>query len=269
MKDPAFLFYPKDWIQGTADLMPDEKGVYIDLLAHQHQKGSLPSDINRLARLSGLSITEFEPIWSVLSCKFIPTETGLVNKKLNGLIDDRKDKGHKNKIIGKFASLIRYTVRNTEITTAKLEKIKKEFNVDAFLPFTTEIATERLTEWYKERLESIGNNNTISIIDKTKEYYKKNIEENKEKEKIEFYKAFANFLFSTNPSGKPISEILKIENQVDYDDFCKLFSRAGGDMKQIFDKLATMMNDTKYTKGKKFLFLTLNNWFNQDAKRKP
>jgi len=50
-KDPAFLFYPKDWLSGTAEYMPDEKGVYIDLLCHQHQKGSLPSDTERLARI--------------------------------------------------------------------------------------------------------------------------------------------------------------------------------------------------------------------------
>ena len=66
-KDPAFLFYSKDWIEGTAELMPDEKGVFVDLLAHQHQKKGLPTDVNRLARLVGLSFEEFEKMMGMMA----------------------------------------------------------------------------------------------------------------------------------------------------------------------------------------------------------
>ena len=44
-KDPAFLFYSQDWIVGTIFMTMEEKGVYITLLAHQHQKGYLTNEM--------------------------------------------------------------------------------------------------------------------------------------------------------------------------------------------------------------------------------
>ena len=43
-KDPAFLFYPSDWIVGTAFMSYDQKGKYIDLLCLQHQHGPLSAE---------------------------------------------------------------------------------------------------------------------------------------------------------------------------------------------------------------------------------
>jgi len=165
-KDPAFLFYSKDWIEGTAEYFPAEKGVYVDLLAHQHQKGLLPADVMRLARIVGLSIEEFTPIWDKIKDKFIEIEPGkLANKRLQEEILDRKEKGHKNKIIGQFATLI----RQAKISAKEKEEIKKSFNVTEFLPFSTEIATELLTEWFYKRLPSLedGNGNAIAIENTT------------------------------------------------------------------------------------------------------
>lgn len=40
-KDPAFLFYPSDFLTGVSDLTMEERGQYITLLCLQHQKHSL------------------------------------------------------------------------------------------------------------------------------------------------------------------------------------------------------------------------------------
>lgn len=40
-KDPAFLFYSKDFLSGIQDLTMEERGQYITLLCLQHQKGHL------------------------------------------------------------------------------------------------------------------------------------------------------------------------------------------------------------------------------------
>lgn len=40
-KDPAFLFYPSDFLIGTMDMTDEEVGIYIRLLCRQHQKGSI------------------------------------------------------------------------------------------------------------------------------------------------------------------------------------------------------------------------------------
>lgn len=48
-KDPAFLFYSSDFLNGVADLTMEERGQYITLLCLQHQKGSLSEKTIRLS----------------------------------------------------------------------------------------------------------------------------------------------------------------------------------------------------------------------------
>lgn len=48
-KDPAFLFYPGDFLTGVQDLTMEERGQYITLLCLQHQKGHLTEKMIRLS----------------------------------------------------------------------------------------------------------------------------------------------------------------------------------------------------------------------------
>jgi len=48
-KDPAFLFYSSDFLNGVADLTMDERGQFITLLCLQHQKGILTDKTIRLS----------------------------------------------------------------------------------------------------------------------------------------------------------------------------------------------------------------------------
>lgn len=43
-KDPAFLFYPSDFIIGTAFMNYEQKGKYISLICYQHQLGHLSDE---------------------------------------------------------------------------------------------------------------------------------------------------------------------------------------------------------------------------------
>lgn len=168
-KDPAFLFYPKDWLQGTAKLMPEEKGVYIDLLCHQHQDTDLPNDTQRLARMVGLTEHDFLRIWEVVGKKFkLNSVNRLVNERLTATTTDRLSKGLTNTITGTFASVIRLS----DIPFDLKEKIKQDFKKEDFLTVPKEKLTERLTVWLASRLgsrlpngkESIANaNNGINI----------------------------------------------------------------------------------------------------------
>lgn len=154
-KDPAFLFYSKDWIEGTAELLPDEKGVYIDLLCYQHQRGDLPNDTKRLARMVGISVDEFEKIWSVIGCKFEANGERTLNRKLSEVMGERRDKGHRNKIIGMFGSLC----RKSDLSQLHLKQIRSEFKVSDFEHLESERISERLSEWFMERLALLGNGN--------------------------------------------------------------------------------------------------------------
>lgn len=151
MKDPAFLFYSKDWIEGTAEMMPEEKGVYIDLLAYQHQRGYLPSDTKRLARLVRMGVDEFNEIWKHISNKFERDGERTLNRKLEQVMNERADKGETNKIIGIFGHLC----RNSEAKRSDVNKIRKEFKASNFKGIDSERLSERITEWFAERLASL------------------------------------------------------------------------------------------------------------------
>lgn len=148
-KDPAFLFYSKDWLEGTAEMLPAEKGIYIDLLSHQHQKGDLPESTERLCRLVGVSHEEFLIHWVEISKKFTLENGRYVNKKLFGVMDERGKKGKRNKAIGTFASIL----RRANLEKEQYNFIRSKFVVEEFEQIESERLTERLTEWFSECLK--------------------------------------------------------------------------------------------------------------------
>lgn len=156
-KDPAFLFYPQRWLEGTAEFSPAEKGVYIDLLAHQHQKGSLPSDMKRLCRLTSATESEFEVIWEAIKSKFtLILGNRLLNETLDEITSQRLAKGETNRITGRFATLIR---QKKGLSENEREGIKNLFNVDDFKGIPDHILTVRITEWFEVAYQSIININ--------------------------------------------------------------------------------------------------------------
>ena len=154
-KDPAFLMYSKDWIEGTAEYMPEEKGVYIDLLCFQHQRGGLPNDTMRLAKMVGLSEEYFNKIWSIISIHFEAIDNRLVNRKLYELMAERSEKSLVNTISGTFAGLLRIG----KYTKEQYNYLKKQFEVSIFTEIEKERLTERITEWIQECLKSIEDGN--------------------------------------------------------------------------------------------------------------
>lgn len=85
-KDPAFLFYPSDFNDGTQDFTFEEVGAYIRILLFQFSQGHLP--IERIKRKLGPS---FEVLWPILSTKFSQDEIGnFYNVRLDSEITKRQ-----------------------------------------------------------------------------------------------------------------------------------------------------------------------------------
>src|SRR5688572_21835965 len=70
-KDPAFLFYPNDWLGGTMTMTRHLKGCYIDLLVAQFNSG--PLSLETIKTVLGSD----QASWTVLSSKFKQTAEGL------------------------------------------------------------------------------------------------------------------------------------------------------------------------------------------------
>jgi uncharacterized protein YdaU (DUF1376 family) len=101
--DPAFLFYSRDFYEGTRMMHPEERACYIDLMIYQHQHGYIPIDTRRIMLYCG-GVSEAVLI-AVLEAKFKRCEQGWYNERLQKVIEDRedyKDKQSKNGKIGQF-----------------------------------------------------------------------------------------------------------------------------------------------------------------------
>lgn len=76
-KDPAFLFYPGDYISGTMYMDFECKGAYVDLLMLQFNKDRMT--IHMIKQVLG---HKFEHIWSLISDKFQEKDGFFWNERL-------------------------------------------------------------------------------------------------------------------------------------------------------------------------------------------
>lgn len=73
-KDPAFLFYPNDYIGGTMGMTFEEKGAYMELLMMQFNRGHMTE------HMIGQTIGQ---LWDTIKVKFAQDPEGLwYNKRL-------------------------------------------------------------------------------------------------------------------------------------------------------------------------------------------
>ena len=67
-KDPAFLFYPNDWLGGTMGMTFEEKGAYMELLMLQFNRGHMTKHM--IGRTVG-------QLWDNIKDKFMEDSSGL------------------------------------------------------------------------------------------------------------------------------------------------------------------------------------------------
>lgn len=141
-KDPAFLFYSKDFYEGTRLMLPEERACLIDLMIYQHQHEFIPNDLKRIMMYcSGVDKATLE---ATLEAKFELTDKGWVNKKLALVVDERKEfssKQSENGIIGQF-----------------FKKAKQGLSINKYKDLTNFIYTKYTKVKLLEDLKNNGNN---------------------------------------------------------------------------------------------------------------
>ena len=145
-KDPAVLFYIDKWLLATKEMKPDCKSWYHSLILHQFDKKSLPNDLEELANLADVRISEFERFKQVfeqvLKHKFKENEQGrLVNDFAMEIITNREQFKEKRSNAGKMSyfakfmrkictdeNVIQFVLKNTdyEILDTKNEQMLKQ-----------------------------------------------------------------------------------------------------------------------------------------------
>ena len=105
MKAPAFLFYSRDFYEGTRTMLPEERACYIDLLIYQHQNEFIPNDIKRISMYcSGIDISIVE---ATLEAKFKLTSKGWINNRLSEVMEDRKEFADKQSVNGQVGQFFK------------------------------------------------------------------------------------------------------------------------------------------------------------------
>lgn len=123
-KDPAFLFYSRDFYEGTRNMLPEERACYIDLIIYQHQNKIIPLDLKRVYMYcSGIdsNIVDF-----VLNEKFTKIEEGYVNEKLNDVIDLREKYTKNQSINGRLGQF--YKRAKTMLSESDFYILKQKLN---------------------------------------------------------------------------------------------------------------------------------------------
>lgn len=231
-KDPAFLFYSKDFYEGTRLMLPEERACMIDLMIYQHQNGGIPNDTKRLALYcSGISE---DVIINTLKLKFKLIDTEWYSDKMTEVVTERKEKGNKNKLIGTFA----HVLRKLELSKSDTSILKKRFNVDELLKIDTEWNTERLTEWCLNGIPFIEDEDAISISN--------NISSNSDKITFElfwdkYHKITQRNKTDKEPTEKYWKKLTKAEKQNAIDNISNHFNSVSD--KKYCKKARTYLSD--------------------------
>lgn len=158
MKDPAFLFYSKDFYEGTRMMLPEERACYIDLLIYQHQNGIIPDDLKRLKMYC--AGCDEQTIKNVLNQKFNQTVNGWLNKRLELEQKERSENKPKKIASATLAGLI----SSKKLTKPQIFAIKKEFKIDSFIfdkggkINELEEIKKLVNEWFNKMVNQMVNN---------------------------------------------------------------------------------------------------------------
>lgn len=162
MKDPAFLFYSKDFYEGTRMMLPEERACYIDLLIYQHQNGIIPLDLKRvLMYCNGIDEATLK---ATLKAKFIETENGWINNRLNDEVSARKNYKSGQSESGKIGQF--WKKAKKFLVKKDYENLRREYNDrDLVLEFVTKNEVTKNT--LEGLLKHIVNEN--AIVNKVKD----------------------------------------------------------------------------------------------------
>ena len=130
-KDPAFLFYPNDWLGGTLGMTFEEKGAYLELLMLQFNRGHMTGHM--IGQIVG-------QLWDKIRCKFEEDEQGLFyNLRLELEVEKRRNyvESRKNNMSGKnqYSDKSGHTTTHTTShmdghTVGRMENENRNENID-------------------------------------------------------------------------------------------------------------------------------------------
>jgi len=230
MKDPAFLFYSKDFYEGTRMMLPEERACYIDLLIYQHQNGNIPIDLKRVQLYcSGINEATLK---ATLEAKFILNNDGYYNERLKNEILGRekfKNNQSENGKVGQFWKKAKQILKVKDFN--KLLQLRE--NKDFILTFISEneINIDTLQGLLKHCL-----NNKVNVSANENENENEIVKENEPQIKIEKAEILTKF-------DQDFELLIEIFNDVRHTDFKSTGTAAEGLKKNYAYWLSVYSNE--------------------------
>lgn len=199
-KDPAFLFYPNDWIGGTMGMTFEEKGAYMEVLMLQFNRGHMTTHM--IGQLIG-------QLWLNVEAKFRQDDEGLwYNERLEEEQEKRQSftKSRNNNLSGKNQHTLKAVIDVGHTTSHMEDEDENENNISNNNNFLFKDTLEKNKIWIK----SISTQFKITddeVIAKLNNFYNHLITEFKEHPSMnEFTKHFKNWIpVNKVKNEKPIS----------------------------------------------------------------
>lgn len=118
-KDPAALFFIANWLTATKEMKADCRGWFLNLVLHQFDKHDLPNDIEELANLADVRLSEYdrfkEVYEQVLKHKFKQKENGRIeNEFAKSIIQARENFKDKRRNAGKISYFMKFARKKTD-----------------------------------------------------------------------------------------------------------------------------------------------------------
>ncbi len=128
MKDPAFLFYPNDYIGGTMGMTFEEKGAYIELLMMQFNRGHMTN------HMIGQTVGQ---LWVKLEDKFTKDKKGLwFNERLE--IEQKKRKAFTDSRVNNLKGVNQYAKKRGHMSNHMEDRDINENEIVIIYPFESE-----------------------------------------------------------------------------------------------------------------------------------
>ncbi len=187
-KDPAFLWYPNDYIGGTMGMTFEEKGAYVHLLMMQFNRGHMTS------HMVGQEVGQ---LWDKIKDKFVLDENGLYyNVRLDAEIKKRQ-------------TFINSRYNNLEGTNQYTKKGKKG---------------DGHTDGHMDGHVTSHMENDNICIDKSIVYSDFYDSEILKSESDENYIRIIKIIFGENELGHKLNSVLRMKDQLSYDQAKKILS---------------------------------------------
>lgn len=145
-KDPAFLFYPSDFLTGTMFMNNEQLGIYIRLLCSQHQHGGI---------IDKISFNSMVGQHEIVKAKFIECELGFYNERLAEEMQKRQKKSSNiREAVKQVWKLRKESNKNTMESQSKVNGIASNNDGIAMRPENEDVNEIRNIDKYKSNFEN-------------------------------------------------------------------------------------------------------------------